>query len=179
MFVSPDAGTSGEEPSESVAEPVAAAACPVTASPSAPSAPSAPHHPMENHTGNLSPPPHLHFIYLLLTAAPGTPAPPYSLTAPLGATQRPTPATPHSGSFVRELNKLPHVWKHFSQRLFLSFSHRPTSEPPLPLVATTQTPTPTLAFCSSSPTLPDTSSHLWKAPCISCSSLTDCESHLS
>lgn len=102
MFVSPDAGTSGEEPSESVAEPVAAAACPVTASPSAPSAPSAPHHPTENHTGNLSP---HHFIYLLLTAAPGMPAPPYSLTATLGA----TPATPHSGSFVRELNKLPHV----------------------------------------------------------------------
>ncbi|XP_039634553.1 general transcription factor II-I repeat domain-containing protein 1 isoform X2 [Perca fluviatilis] len=55
----PDAGTSGEEPSESVAEPVAAAACPATASPSAPSAPSAssassapsaPHHQMENHT---------------------------------------------------------------------------------------------------------------------------------
>ncbi|XP_035864901.1 general transcription factor II-I repeat domain-containing protein 1 isoform X1 [Sander lucioperca] len=48
----PDAGTSGEEPSESVAEPVAAAACPATASPSAPSAssaPSAPHHQMENH----------------------------------------------------------------------------------------------------------------------------------
>ncbi|TKS83152.1 General transcription factor II-I repeat domain-containing protein 1 [Collichthys lucidus] len=50
-----DAGTSGEEPSESVAEPVAAAACPATASP--PSAPSAPHHPsMENHTAEaLSP----------------------------------------------------------------------------------------------------------------------------
>ncbi|XP_063341209.1 general transcription factor II-I repeat domain-containing protein 1 isoform X2 [Pelmatolapia mariae] len=52
----PDAGTSGEEPSESVAEPVAAAPCPATASPSAPSVssappptPSAPHHSMENH----------------------------------------------------------------------------------------------------------------------------------
>ncbi|XP_032389769.1 general transcription factor II-I repeat domain-containing protein 1 isoform X1 [Etheostoma spectabile] len=48
----PDAGTSGEEPSESVAEPVAVAACPATASPSAPSASSAssaPHHQMENH----------------------------------------------------------------------------------------------------------------------------------
>ncbi|XP_070838326.1 general transcription factor II-I repeat domain-containing protein 1 isoform X2 [Chaetodon trifascialis] len=55
----PDAGTSGEEPSEPVAEPLAAAACPATASPSAPSAPSAPpapHHPMENHAAEaLSP----------------------------------------------------------------------------------------------------------------------------
>ncbi|CAI5642709.1 general transcription factor II-I repeat domain-containing protein 1 isoform X1 [Oreochromis niloticus] len=59
----PDAGTSGEEPSESVAEPVAAAPCPATASPSAPSAssalpptPSAPHHSMENHAAEaLSP----------------------------------------------------------------------------------------------------------------------------
>nr|XP_046267744.1 general transcription factor II-I repeat domain-containing protein 1 isoform X1 [Scatophagus argus]XP_046267745.1 general transcription factor II-I repeat domain-containing protein 1 isoform X1 [Scatophagus argus] len=53
----PDAGTSAEEPSESVAEPVAAAACPATASPSAPSAPPAPpHHPMENHAAEaLSP----------------------------------------------------------------------------------------------------------------------------
>ncbi|KAL7389666.1 hypothetical protein ABVT39_007941 [Epinephelus coioides] len=58
----PDAGTSGEEASESVAEPVAAAAaaaCPATASPSAPSvppAPSAPHHQMENHAAEaLSP----------------------------------------------------------------------------------------------------------------------------
>ncbi|XP_062289170.1 general transcription factor II-I repeat domain-containing protein 1 isoform X2 [Scomber scombrus] len=53
----PDAGTSGEEPSESVAEPVTAASCPATASPSAPSAPSAPpHHPMENHSADaLSP----------------------------------------------------------------------------------------------------------------------------
>ncbi|KAM7373997.1 hypothetical protein PAMP_006677 [Pampus punctatissimus] len=56
----PDAGTGGEEPSESVAEPVAAAACPATASPSAPSAPlapsSAPHHPMENNAAEaLSP----------------------------------------------------------------------------------------------------------------------------
>ncbi|XP_041808302.1 general transcription factor II-I repeat domain-containing protein 1 isoform X2 [Chelmon rostratus] len=55
----PDAGTSGEEPSESVVEPVAAAACPATASPSAPSAPPAPpapHHPMENHAAEaLSP----------------------------------------------------------------------------------------------------------------------------
>ncbi|XP_053187760.1 general transcription factor II-I repeat domain-containing protein 1 [Scomber japonicus] len=53
----PDAGTSGEEPSESVAEPVTAASCPATASPSAPSAPSAPpHHPMENHSAEaLSP----------------------------------------------------------------------------------------------------------------------------
>ncbi|KAI3373996.1 hypothetical protein L3Q82_022561 [Scortum barcoo] len=47
-----DAGTSGEEPSESVAEPVAAAACPATVSPSAPSAP---HHPLENHAGNPHP----------------------------------------------------------------------------------------------------------------------------
>ncbi|KAM9846543.1 general transcription factor II-I repeat domain-containing protein 1 [Aulostomus maculatus] len=53
----PEAGTSGEEPSESVAEPVLAASCPATASPSAPSAvPSAAHHPMENHTAEaLSP----------------------------------------------------------------------------------------------------------------------------
>ncbi|XP_038564300.1 general transcription factor II-I repeat domain-containing protein 1 isoform X2 [Micropterus salmoides] len=49
----PDAGTSGEEPSEPVAEPVVAAACPATSSPSAPSAP---HHPMENHAAEaLSP----------------------------------------------------------------------------------------------------------------------------
>ncbi|XP_040006195.1 general transcription factor II-I repeat domain-containing protein 1 isoform X2 [Xiphias gladius] len=55
----PDAGTSGEEPSESVAEPVAAAACPATVSPSAPPAtpaPSAPHHPMENHTAEAPSP---------------------------------------------------------------------------------------------------------------------------
>ncbi|XP_029924278.1 general transcription factor II-I repeat domain-containing protein 1 isoform X2 [Myripristis murdjan] len=46
----PDASMSGEEPSESVAEPVVAAACPATASPSAP------HHPMENHAAEaLSP----------------------------------------------------------------------------------------------------------------------------
>lgn len=59
----PDAGLSGEEPPEPVAEPTAAAApCPAIASPSAPSAPSAPpapsatHHPMENHTAEaLSP----------------------------------------------------------------------------------------------------------------------------
>ncbi|XP_069395753.1 general transcription factor II-I repeat domain-containing protein 1 isoform X3 [Paralichthys olivaceus] len=62
----PDAGTSGEEPSEPVAEPVAAAAaaaaaaaCPATASPSAhppPPAPAAPHHPLENNTAEaLSP----------------------------------------------------------------------------------------------------------------------------
>ncbi|XP_035480765.2 general transcription factor II-I repeat domain-containing protein 1 isoform X1 [Scophthalmus maximus] len=55
----PEAGTSGEEPSESVAEPVAAAPCPATASPSAPPAPpapSVPHHPVENHTAEaLSP----------------------------------------------------------------------------------------------------------------------------
>ncbi|XP_047199328.1 general transcription factor II-I repeat domain-containing protein 1 isoform X3 [Hippoglossus stenolepis] len=55
----PDAGTSGEEPSEPVAEPVPAAACPATASPSAhpaPPAPAAPHHPPENHTAEaLSP----------------------------------------------------------------------------------------------------------------------------
>ncbi|XP_029374874.1 general transcription factor II-I repeat domain-containing protein 1 isoform X2 [Echeneis naucrates] len=55
----PDAGTAGEEPSESVAEPAAAAACPPTASPSAPPAPAAPPaplHPPENHTAEaLSP----------------------------------------------------------------------------------------------------------------------------
>ncbi|XP_029304572.1 general transcription factor II-I repeat domain-containing protein 1 isoform X2 [Cottoperca gobio] len=55
----PDAGTNGDEASESVAEPVAAAACPATASPPAPPAPpapSAPHHPMENHAAEaLSP----------------------------------------------------------------------------------------------------------------------------
>ncbi|XP_031729977.1 general transcription factor II-I repeat domain-containing protein 1 isoform X2 [Anarrhichthys ocellatus] len=58
----PEAGTGGEEPGESVAEPVAAAACPPTASPaapaapSAPSAPSAPIHQMENHAAEaLSP----------------------------------------------------------------------------------------------------------------------------
>ncbi|XP_041657317.1 general transcription factor II-I repeat domain-containing protein 1 isoform X2 [Cheilinus undulatus] len=58
----PEPGTSGEEPNDSVAEPVAAAACPSTASPSAPPAPpappapSAPHHPMENHAAEaLSP----------------------------------------------------------------------------------------------------------------------------
>ncbi|KAM3601084.1 uncharacterized protein V6R79_007447 [Siganus canaliculatus] len=66
----PEAGSSGEEPSESVSEPVAAtvataASCPPKASPSAPSAPSAPpapsapsapHHPMENHAAEaLSP----------------------------------------------------------------------------------------------------------------------------
>ncbi|XP_072230994.1 general transcription factor II-I repeat domain-containing protein 1 [Leuresthes tenuis] len=61
----PDAGTSGEEPSESVVDPVASALRPATASPSAPSAPSAPpapsapsgpHHPMENHSAEaLSP----------------------------------------------------------------------------------------------------------------------------
>ncbi|XP_060941991.1 general transcription factor II-I repeat domain-containing protein 1 isoform X2 [Limanda limanda] len=54
----PDAGTSGEEPSEPVVEPVAAA-CRATASPSAqpaPPAPAAPHHPPENHTAEaLSP----------------------------------------------------------------------------------------------------------------------------
>ncbi|XP_067347578.1 general transcription factor II-I repeat domain-containing protein 1 isoform X2 [Channa argus] len=58
----PDAGTSVEEPSESVAEPVAAAPCPSTASPSAPSAPSAPpappipHHSMENHAAEARSP---------------------------------------------------------------------------------------------------------------------------
>uniref|UniRef100_UPI0037E97EEB general transcription factor II-I repeat domain-containing protein 1 isoform X2 n=1 Tax=Semicossyphus pulcher TaxID=241346 RepID=UPI0037E97EEB len=52
----PEAGTSGEEPSESVAEPVTAASCPSTASPSTPSAPSAPHHPKENNAAEaLSP----------------------------------------------------------------------------------------------------------------------------
>ncbi|XP_068592675.1 general transcription factor II-I repeat domain-containing protein 1 isoform X4 [Cebidichthys violaceus] len=55
----PEAGTGGEEPSEPAAEPVAAAACPPTASPaapSAPSAPSAPVHQMENHAAEaLSP----------------------------------------------------------------------------------------------------------------------------
>lgn len=83
LFVSPDAGTSGEEPSESVAEPVAAAPCPATASPSAPSAssapppaPSAPHHSMENHAGNLFPvSPHLHCRLSPHTVAPGMPAP--------------------------------------------------------------------------------------------------------
>ncbi|KAM3869632.1 general transcription factor II-I repeat domain-containing protein 1 [Diretmus argenteus] len=46
----PDASTNVEEPSEPVAEPVVATACPATASPSAP------HHPMENHAAEaLSP----------------------------------------------------------------------------------------------------------------------------
>lgn len=62
--VSSDAGTSGEEPSECVADLVTAAPCPATASPSAPTAPSAPsvpsappapHHSVENHAGNHSP----------------------------------------------------------------------------------------------------------------------------
>ncbi|XP_013859497.1 general transcription factor II-I repeat domain-containing protein 1 isoform X2 [Austrofundulus limnaeus] len=52
----PEAGPSGEEPSEPVSEPLSG---PVTASPSAPPAPlasSAPHHPMENHSvESLSP----------------------------------------------------------------------------------------------------------------------------
>lgn len=47
VFVSAEAGTSAEEPGEPVAEPLAASACPATASPSAQ------HHPMENHTGTL------------------------------------------------------------------------------------------------------------------------------
>ncbi|KAM4726398.1 general transcription factor II-I repeat domain-containing protein 1 isoform 2-T2 [Anableps anableps] len=58
----PDAGTSGEEPVECLAEPVSAAPCPTTASPTAPPvapappAPPAPHHPKENHSAEaLSP----------------------------------------------------------------------------------------------------------------------------
>ncbi|KAM6911049.1 general transcription factor II-I repeat domain-containing protein 1 isoform 2-T4 [Lycodopsis pacificus] len=61
----PEAGTGGEEPGESVAEPVAAAACPPAASPAAPPAapaapaapaPPAPSHQMENHAAEaLSP----------------------------------------------------------------------------------------------------------------------------
>lgn len=47
IFVSAEASTSTEEPGEPVAEPLAASACPATASPSAQ------HHPMENHTGTL------------------------------------------------------------------------------------------------------------------------------
>lgn len=76
-FVSTDAGTGVEEPGESVAEPVAAAACPATASPSAPAAPAAPHPPMETHTGN---PPRLHLSHLALTA--GTPLVPPSAAPP-------------------------------------------------------------------------------------------------
>ncbi|XP_061596271.1 general transcription factor II-I repeat domain-containing protein 1 isoform X1 [Cololabis saira] len=58
----PDAGMSGEEPSEPAAEPVAAAPCPATSSPSAPSAPpapsapSAPHHPKESPSAEASSP---------------------------------------------------------------------------------------------------------------------------
>ncbi|KAM9729566.1 general transcription factor II-I repeat domain-containing protein 1 isoform 1-T1 [Menidia menidia] len=61
----PDAGTGGEEPGESVADPAAFAPCPATAppttpptpsAPAAPPAPSGPHHPLENHSADaLSP----------------------------------------------------------------------------------------------------------------------------
>ncbi|XP_054482563.1 LOW QUALITY PROTEIN: general transcription factor II-I repeat domain-containing protein 1 [Anoplopoma fimbria] len=57
----PDASTGGEEPSESVSEPVPPAACPTTASPpptasTASTAPTAPHHQPENHAAEaLSP----------------------------------------------------------------------------------------------------------------------------
>lgn len=58
----PDAGMSGEDLSEPVADPVTAATCPASSSPSAPpvpsapSAPSAPHHLMENHAAEALPP---------------------------------------------------------------------------------------------------------------------------
>ncbi|XP_029029754.1 general transcription factor II-I repeat domain-containing protein 1 isoform X2 [Betta splendens] len=61
----PDAGTSGEEPSEPVADHVTAAPCPATASPSAPtappapsapSAPPAPHHSVESHAAEARSP---------------------------------------------------------------------------------------------------------------------------
>lgn len=51
----PEPGTNGEEPNESIAEPVSASACPSTVSPPAPpetpapSAPSGPYHPIEDH----------------------------------------------------------------------------------------------------------------------------------
>ncbi|CAM9342617.1 unnamed protein product [Lampetra planeri] len=54
----PEAGPSGEEPSEPVVEPLPAASCPATStsSPSAVSAPLVPHHPLENHAAEaLSP----------------------------------------------------------------------------------------------------------------------------
>uniref|UniRef100_A0A3P9KG12 GTF2I repeat domain containing 1 n=1 Tax=Oryzias latipes TaxID=8090 RepID=A0A3P9KG12_ORYLA len=52
----PDAGTSGEEPSEAVSEAAAGAPCPTTSSPSAPPAPPASHHPMENHSAEAPSP---------------------------------------------------------------------------------------------------------------------------
>ncbi len=74
---------------------------------------------------------------------------PHSLTATLVPPSTHRLCHPTLWLFFRELNKLPHVWKHFSQILFLPLSHFPTTKPPQPPLAATPT-SPTLAYCSSS-----------------------------